>query len=48
MSSHLGMSSKLPSATSIEFFAQQVLTVAHLGVNMNLTKQQMLHNIKYI
>jgi len=46
MSSHLGMSSKLPSATSIESFSQQVLTIAHLGVSMNLTKRRMSNNIK--
>jgi hypothetical protein len=48
MSSHLGMSSKLPSATSIEFFSQQVWIVAHLGVSMNLTKRRMSNNIKKI
>jgi hypothetical protein len=48
MSSHLRMSSKLPKATSIEFFSQQVLSIAHLGVNMNLTKRRMSNNIKKI
>jgi hypothetical protein len=32
-------SSELPNATSIEFFVQQVLTIAHVGVSMNLTRR---------
>jgi hypothetical protein len=39
------MSLELPSAMFAKFFAQQVLIVAHVGVNMNLTKRQMLNNL---
>ncbi len=34
-----GMSSKSPSGISTKFFAQQVLIIAHVVVNMNLTKR---------
>ncbi len=36
----LRMSSKLPNATSIEFFVQHVIIVAHVGLSMNLTRRQ--------
>ncbi len=49
MSSYLGMSSKLLSSMSTKLFVQQVLTVAHVGDNMNLTRrQQMSNNLKKI
>jgi hypothetical protein len=36
-------------ATSIKIFVQQVLTVDHVGVNMNLTKRRpMLNNMKKV
>ncbi len=38
------MSSKLPSATSTKFFAQQVLTIAHVDVSMNLNMRQHVSN----
>jgi hypothetical protein len=47
MSSNLRMSLTLPSATSTKFFAQHVLTIAHVGVSMNLIRrQQMSNNLK--
>jgi hypothetical protein len=47
MSSDLGMSLELLSDTSIEFFVQHVLIVAHVGVNMTLTRRrQMSNNLK--
>jgi hypothetical protein len=46
MSSNLRMSLKLLGAMSTIFFTQHVLTVAHVGVNMNLTRRwQMSNNI---
>jgi hypothetical protein len=46
-SSYLRMSSKLFSATSIKFFGQQVLIVAHVDVGMNLSgRQQVWNNLK--
>ncbi len=46
---NLEMSSELFSAMSTNFFGQQVITIAHVDVNMNLSKrQQMLNNLKKI
>jgi len=39
MSSDSKTSSKLLNATSTKFFAQQVIIVAHVGINMNLTRR---------
>ncbi len=40
MSSYSGMSFELFNATTIEFFGQQVFTIAHVDVNMNLSGRQ--------
>ncbi len=43
------MSSKLPSAMSIKLSSQQVLTIAHVGVSMNLSgKWQVSNNVKNV
>jgi hypothetical protein len=42
-----GMSLELPSAMSIEFFAQQVLIVPHVDVSINLSmRRYMSNNVK--
>jgi hypothetical protein len=48
MSSYLGVSSELPSTTSIELFGQKVFTIAHVDVNVNLRRQQVSNNLKKI
>ncbi len=48
MSLDSGISSELFNAMSTIFFVQQVLTIAHVGVSMNLTRrQQMSNNINH-
>jgi hypothetical protein len=42
------MPSKLPNATSTKFLGQQVLIVAHVDVNMNLSKKQQISKNKII
>jgi hypothetical protein len=49
MSSYSRMSLELLSVTSRKFFVHRVLTIAHVGVSMNLTRRQhMLNNLKKI
>jgi len=44
MSSYSKMSSKLLNATSTKFFAQQVIIVACVSINMNLTRRRQMSN----